>query len=101
MTWVTLVRTYHAISTAATVPSAIQRSVRLVCKFFELGVPVDHAQVLVGDEALGRRRLGEGAVRLHERTDAGEPLVHLRRTAGAIHDLQLPGEVEHRTDRKS
>src|SRR5947207_15053373 len=97
MIWVAVVRRYHAVSTAATVPTAIQRSVAVVRKRLQLRIAVHHAQVLVGDEALGRRRLGKGAVRLHELADAGEPLVDFGgRAAGAAHDLQLPGEVVDR-----
>src|SRR5947209_20088793 len=90
------VSSHHAASTAATVPAAIHRSVAAVRKGLELGVAIHPAQILVGDEALGRRRLGEGAVRAHELADAGEPLVDVRRAARAVHDFQLLGEIEYR-----
>src|SRR5687768_8927938 len=70
-------------------------SVRPVRELLELRILVDHAQVLVGDEALGGGRLGEGAVRLHELANAGQPLVDIGRAARAAHDLELAGEIEH------
>src|SRR5436190_6361194 len=65
MTWVA-VSAHHAASTATTVPAAMRWSVFFIGEGFQLRVRVHQLQVLVGDEALGRRRLGEGAVRLHE-----------------------------------
>src|SRR5207302_8357953 len=92
-------RSHHATSTAATVPAAIARSVfasvPVIGKRLQLWIAVDTLEILVGDEARGRRRLGKGAVRAHELADAGEPLVGFRRAARAIHDLQLLREIEH------
>src|SRR3954464_13119626 len=93
------VRSHHAASTAATVAAAIARSVfasvPVIGERLQLRIALDTLEILVGDEALRRRRLGEGAVRAHELADAGEPLVGFRRAARAIHDLQLLREIEH------
>src|SRR5436190_11824416 len=87
-------RSTRATSRPLTHPRA--GSVGPVGEFLELGIAVDHLHVFVADVARCRRHLGDRAGAFHELADLRHPLVDVGRALGAVHDLELPREVECR-----